>query len=164
MVKIIRWNPYREMSDIASMMNKMWVDAQLSDSGTSGINRWTIALDVIETASQFIVKASLPGVDPDEIDVSFVDDTLIIKGELKEYEAKEGDRYHLRERRFGKYERALELPKQIDRDNIQAHYASGVLTLMLPKSEEAKAKRVVVKPGEPADVLEGKFENLTSKN
>lgn len=164
MVKIVRWNPYREMSDISRWMDSIGLDARSSDSSMLELDHWTIAVDVIETDSQFILKASLPGANPDEIEVTFVDDTLIIKGELQQDEIKESDHYRLRERRFGKYERSLELPKQVDSEQIHASFEAGVLTLVLPKAEEAKAKRVIVKPGVPADVLKGKFENLTSNN
>jgi len=108
---------------------------------------WGLALDVSENDDEFVVKASLPGVNPDDIDITYDKDTLTIKGEIQEEKEEEDDgrRYYLRERRYGSFSRSFSLPSAIKADAIAATYESGVLTLHLPKAEEAKAKRIQVK-------------------
>jgi HSP20 family protein len=103
-----------------------------------------LPLDVIETEDEFIVKASLPGIDPDELDISLTDNVLTIKGEIKVEEA-EDVRYHLRERRFGMFQRSISLPVPVNADKVEAVYEHGVLTLHIPKAEEVKPKHISIK-------------------
>ncbi len=106
---------------------------------------WVLPLDVIETEDRFIVKASIPGVDPDDLDITFSDNILTIQGEIKpESEETEG-RYLLRERRFGLFQRSIALPERVEADKIEATYKDGVLILSIPKVEEIKPRRISVK-------------------
>ena len=106
---------------------------------------WALALDVAETEDKFIVKASLPGINPDELDITFTDNVLTIKGEIKEEQDIEEGKYHLRERRYGMFQRSIALPVPVDADKIEATYKDGVLTLSIPKVEEIKPKKISVK-------------------
>jgi len=106
---------------------------------------WALALDVIETEDKFIVKASLPGIDPDELDITFTDNVLTIKGEIKEEKDVEGSNYLLRERRYGIFQRSIALPEPVNADKIEAVYKDGILTLSIPKVEEIKPKKISVK-------------------
>ncbi|HEY80484.1 MAG TPA: Hsp20/alpha crystallin family protein [Anaerolineae bacterium] len=106
---------------------------------------WVLPLDVIETEDQFIVKASIPGIDPDDLDITFSDNILTIQGEIKaESEHPEG-RYLLRERGFGLFQRSIALPERVEADKIEATYKDGVLILSIPKVEEIKPKRISIK-------------------
>jgi HSP20 family protein len=118
---------------------------------------WGLALDVSENDDEFAVKASLPGVKPDDIEITYDKDTLTIKGEVKEEkeEKDEDRRYYMRERRYGSFSRSISLPSTIKSDAIDATYEAGVLTLHLPKAEEAKAKRIQVKSTETKKRLKG---------
>jgi HSP20 family protein len=106
---------------------------------------WALALDVIETEDAFIVKASLPGINPDELDITFTDNVLTIQGEIKQEQDVEEGKYHLRERRYGMFQRSIALPVPVDADKIEATYKDGVLTLSIPKVEEIKPKKISVK-------------------
>jgi len=105
----------------------------------------SLALDVVEQEEAFIVKASIPGVPADDVEITLTDNVLTIKGEMKgDKEVKEAN-YHLRERRFGSFLRSVTLPTAVDADKIEAINENGVLTLTLPKAEAVKPKKIEVK-------------------
>jgi len=123
-----------------------------------------LALDVSEMEDEFLVKASVPGMNPDDLEISFSGRTLTIKGETKSEEEKEGQRYHLRERRYGSFARSITLPAPINADSIEARYDAGVLTLHLPKTEEVKPKRIAIQAASGSKMLEGKAKDIAHKN
>lgn len=102
------------------------------------------AIDLVEEKEHLVVKAELPGVEKEKIEVSLDDGVLVIKGEKKEETETEGEGYHFSERRFGSFYRALELPAVVDAEKASASYADGVLEIRLPKVEEAKPKEIKV--------------------
>jgi HSP20 family protein len=105
---------------------------------------WAPAIDVFEKDDKFVVKAELPGMKEEDINVSVVGDTLTIKGERKaESEAKEKDYYYC-ERSYGSFSRSLALPSNVDAQKIEANYEDGVLEISLPKIPEVKPKKVSV--------------------
>jgi HSP20 family protein len=110
--------------------------------------QWGLAVDVVENKDDFTVKASVPGINPEDLEVSYGDDTLTIKGEVKSDNEIKENQYHLRERRYGSFARSISLPTKIKGDAIEASYQSGVLTLRLPKVEEVKPKRFAIKVGD----------------
>jgi HSP20 family protein len=111
-----------------------------------------LPLDMYQTADDVVVKATLPGVKPEEVDISISGDTLTIKGEHKEeQEVKEQDYFH-KERRYGAFSRSVALPVQVKSDKAEAIFENGILTLTLPKAEEVKPKQIKVKA---KAVLEG---------
>ncbi|PYM13233.1 MAG: heat-shock protein Hsp20, partial [Verrucomicrobia bacterium] len=107
-------------------------------------NGWTPALDVYEDKDNLIVKAELPGMKREEIDISFHDGTLTITGERKYEEKNEDAETYRAERFFGKFHRTLALPKPVQSDKATATYKDGILTVTLPKTEEAKPKQIQV--------------------
>jgi HSP20 family protein len=116
-----------------------------------------LPLDVSENGNEYIVKASLPGVNPDDIEITVNGNTVNIRGETSsEEEQKDGEAFHLRERRFGSFARSISLPTSIDANKIQAHSDNGVLTLEIPKAEEAKPKRIQVQGGGQRKTIEAK--------
>lgn len=156
MARLVRWDPYREMRTMRELTDRMmdrFFEGTVGDWQTSN---WGLALDVAEDEDEFVVKASVPGINPDDLDITVTKNTLMIKGEVKQEEEKEEERYHLRERRFGRFARSITLPTSVDADEIEANYENGVLILHLPKTEEMKPKRISVKSGEK--LLEGQFE------
>jgi HSP20 family protein len=106
---------------------------------------WSPALDIAESDQAVTVKVELPGMKPDDIDVSVQGDLLTLSGEKREEsEDKREDYYHV-ERRYGSFRRAIPLPASVDPDKIEARHRDGVLTITLPKSEQAKARKIDVK-------------------
>ncbi len=105
-------------------------------------------LDVVERDNEFVVKAEMPGMKKDDIDVSLENGVLTITAETKtETEEKEGNRVIRQERRYGKYLRSLRLGKEIDEKQVKASYKDGILELVLPKAEEVKPKKIAVNVG-----------------
>ena len=142
-----RYDPFRDMWALQNIVNR-WFDENTGASSTG--YEWAVPMDVVETPDHYLVKASVPGLNPDDLEITFTNGTLSIRGEVKDdlrFDDKDrkDSRFHLRERRFGVFQRSLVLPGTIQSDKIEAHYESGVLTLMLPKAEEIKPKRIAIR-------------------
>jgi HSP20 family protein len=114
----------------------------------------SLALDVKETPDKFVVTASVPGVPPSDIDITVLGDTLRIRGQRKEEVegSGEGNRWLLRERRFGAFERTVSLPSVVESDAATADFRDGVLTITLPKADVAKPRSIPVKGAAHRDV------------
>jgi HSP20 family protein len=109
------------------------------------VGSWNLALDVAEKGDVFTVKASLPGISPDDLNVTLEDNVLTIQGEVKEDETIEESNYHIRERRTGSFSRSVRFPVPVESDKVEAEFENGVLTLSIPKAEAVKPKRIAVK-------------------
>jgi len=105
---------------------------------------WAPALDVHENKDNFTVRVELPGIKREDIDVSLHDGALVITGERKEEKLPEGAEMHRQERFYGRFQRALTLPEPVAADKVKADYKDGILTITLPKTEEAKPKKIDV--------------------
>ena len=110
----------------------------------SPMTGWAPALDVHEDKDKFTIRVELAGLKREDIDVSLQDGALIISGERKEEKISEGTELHRQERYYGKFQRALTLPEPVAADKVKADYKDGVLTVTLPKTEEAKPKKIDV--------------------
>ena len=141
-----RFDPFREMVSMRRMMDRL-IDQGFTGDGDSVTADWALPLDVVEQNDQFIVKASLPGVKMDDIDVTFNNGVLSIKAEIKEDSEHKAEQYHLRERRWGSFSRSISMPSTIQADEIKAEYQDGILVLHLPKSEAMKPKRIAITQG-----------------
>ena len=150
---LTRIDPFSEMLSLRNAMDRLFDDFFAPSSAWDGHDAWSLALDVSESNDAYTVKAAIPGINPDEIEVTFTGNTLTIKGETKAEEEKEDQHYHLRERRYGSFTRSLTLPGKVEGDKINAAYEAGVLTLTLPKAEVAKPKRIAI---QMPKLLEGK--------
>ena len=109
------------------------------------VNGWSVPLDVVSDGDSVIVRASLPGVKPEDIEVTIEDGTLTIKGGAEVEEQTSDSNYLLRERRTGRYNRTVRLADSIDTANAETRYEDGVLTITLPKAEAKKARRLEIK-------------------
>jgi len=109
-------------------------------------------LDVIESDTEFVVKASVAGFDPENIEITYDDNTLSIKGEVKEdNENAEEGKYHIRERSFGSFSRSITMPGVIDAENISADTDNGILVVHLPKKPETQPKKISINPKKVID-------------
>ncbi len=161
---LTRWDPFREIMSIRNTMDRLF-DSVLS--GSTSIWQptvWDLALDVAESDDEYVVKASIPGINPDDLEITYSNNTLTIKGEVKEDKELEQAHYHLRERRCGSFARSVTLPAGIEADKIEATYEAGVLKLRLPKAEEVRPKKIAIKTGEKPKVIEAKASEVVSKN
>ena len=140
---IIRWDPFREMTSLQSQVNR------LADSLWSGRQEsWVPAVDVFDTDDAVVLKAELPGMKVDDIQIEVDDNVLTIKGERSFEEKVDEERYYRVERRYGSFQRSLALPQGVKPDDIQATYEDGVLEVTVPKAEAEKPKRIEVKPAQ----------------
>jgi HSP20 family protein len=144
---LTRWDPFGEMQTFREMMDRFFEEPFRSMPVVwgRGFEGFPLALDVVEDEDSFIVKASVPGVDPDDVEITLSENMLTIKGETKLEKDVEEKNYHLRERRYGSFTRTITLPIAVDADNVEATHEHGVLTLRLPKTEAVKPKRIAVK-------------------
>ncbi len=151
---LTRWDPFREFATMRNMMDRLF-DRTLETQGWSQPMSWDLALDVAENQDGFLVKASIPGINPGDLEITYTDNVLTIKGQTQEDKEINEDQYHLRERRYGTFSRSVTLPSKVKSDAIEASYDAGVLTLKLPKAEEVKPKRIAISVGQPK-MIEGK--------
>jgi HSP20 family protein len=149
-MSLVRWNPTRELaawpSDLFTMqrdINRMFDNFFRGDAAT--LAAWTPAVDIAESDDDYVVKVELPGVKKDDVKITVEANTLTIRGEKKQEREAKKENYHSVERSFGAFERSFTLPATIQSDRISAAYADGILTVMLPKSTEAKPKQIEVK-------------------
>ncbi len=143
---MVRWDPFREMVTLREAMDSLFENAMITPfTGGQQTMGGNLPLDVTENEDNFVVKASVPGIDPNDLEITVNSDVLTIKGETKAEDEKQGERYHLRERRWGSFSRSISLPTPVKTDAVEADYHNGVLTLTLPKTDEVKPKRITVK-------------------
>ncbi len=148
MTSIIRWDPLREVTGMRKMMDRLFDESfarPFSTALADGYGAGLPALDVYQTDNEIVVKAGLPGVKADEVQISVANGVLSIRGEVKEAKDERQGTYHLRERRYGSFARSISLPTDVDADKAHAEFDDGVLTLTLPKSEQVKPKTITVK-------------------
>ena len=147
MSRLVRWDPFREMVSVRNQMDQLVGDVLREPSGWNGNGEGglrRLALDVYEDDNGYSVTASMPGIDPEELDISFSENRLTIQGETQAQEVDESAKWHVRERQIGRYMRSITLPAAVNADSIGAAYEDGVLTLTLPKAEEVKPRRIAV--------------------
>lgn len=111
----------------------------------AGAAAWAPAVDVAEDEKQITVRAEIPGIDPKDVDVTVTGNQLVISGEKKESSERKEKSLHVRESRYGSFRRVVPLPTAVESKNVEAHCANGVLTVTLPKTQSAAAKRIDVK-------------------
>jgi len=145
MASIVRWEPFRDMTTLRDAMDRMFEERFLRP--LAPFAPWaqgTMAVDVYETHDSVVVKAPIPGVKAEDIQVSISGDTLTIKAEVKEEHEIKRESYLRRERRFGSSCRSVTLPGGLEAEKAEADYTDGILTLTLPKAEEVKPKTIKV--------------------
>ena len=148
MSTLVRWEPFRDMLSLRDRMDRLF--EEFTDRGwpgeeslTAGV--WKPPVDVYETKDSIVLKADLPEVNKEDVEISVQGNTLTLRGERKqEREVHEKDYYRM-ERSYGTFTRSFTLPGTVEPDKIEATFAGGVLTMTLPKKEESKPKQITVK-------------------
>jgi HSP20 family protein len=143
---IVRWEPFRDLMATQREFDRLFREA-FTPSGAEGevsTRTWAPPVDIYENGDSLVLKAELPGINPDDVEIRVEDNTLYLKGERKfEKEVKEQN-YHRVERTYGTFTRTFTLPNSVDADKVAANYKDGVLTLTMPKKEEAKPKTIKI--------------------
>ncbi len=147
-MSLMLFDPERELLSLRDAMDRLMEESFVLPSMIDTTRRngrvWGLAVDMFETDDHLVVKASVPGVKPENLNVTVQGETLTIKGEIKEEQEKKEGQYHYRERRQGAFSRSLTLPFPIQSEKVEATFENGVLTLTLPKAEEVKPRPIKV--------------------
>jgi len=145
-----RWEPFRGTVTLQEQVNRLFNDIFDHKSEESSLTAWEPSVDIYETEHELVVKADLPEVDPKDLDIRVENNILTIRGERK-FEKKVNEENYLRvERSYGSFARSFTLANTVNSEAIKADYQNGVLTLSIPKREEAKPKQIKVTVGTPA--------------
>ena len=147
---LTRWEPFRGATNLQDQINRVFNDVLERTGEESSLTAWAPAVDIYETEQELVVKADLPEVDPKDLDIRVENNILTIRGERK-FEKKVNEDNYLRvERSYGTFSRSFTLANTVNSEAIKADYQNGVLTLSIPKREEAKPKLIKVNVGTPA--------------
>jgi len=142
-----RWEPSRGATTLQEQVNRVFGDMLERAGDESNLTPWAPAVDIFETEHELVVKADLPEVNPQDLDIRVENNILTIRGERK-FENKVNEENYLRvERAYGSFSRSFSLANSVKSDAIKADYQNGVLTLSIPKREEAKPKQIKVNVG-----------------
>jgi HSP20 family protein len=152
MTTMMRWDPFQdlrsaqdEMAQMSPMLaHALGLNTQQANARASA---WMPALDISERKDAYLVTVELPGLKSEDLDITMEDGLLTIQGERQFTAESSEQQYHRVERRYGAFRRSITLPAQVQAEQIEASFDNGVLQILVPKAEEAKAKRIQVRPG-----------------
>jgi HSP20 family protein len=152
MTTMMRWDPFQDLrsaQDETAQMSPMLAHAlglhTQRDNGRA--TAWAPALDISERKDAYLVTVELPGLKPEDLDITMEDGLLTIQGERQFTAESSEQQFHRVERRYGAFRRAITLPAHVLAERIEASFEDGVLQILVPKAEEAKPKRIQVRPG-----------------
>jgi HSP20 family protein len=146
MTTLTRWEPWRELPSLRRAFERFFDEPfETRFPMPWRFDEFELAVDVAEDETAYIVKATMPGVKPEEVEVTLQNNVLTIQGEAKADKEINEERYHLRERRYGSFMRSLRMPANLKAEQIEAKHEDGVLTVRLPKMEEDKPKKIAIK-------------------
>ncbi len=140
---LVRWDPARELDTLQSEFNRLF-DVFSGSRPDARSHRWVPAMDLVESDRHLVLRADLPGMKRDDVDIEIKDNVLTISGQRRAEHEQKADGYHRVERAFGGFSRSLTLPEGTDHDAIAADFEDGVLEVRIPKPEERKPHRVAI--------------------
>jgi HSP20 family protein len=144
---LVRWDPTREVDSLQSEMNRLFdtfFGSGPANGATGGIRRWVSPMDLVETDDHLVLKADLPGLDTDDVNIEVKDGVLTVSGERTTEHEERADGFYRVERAFGGFSRSMSLPDNVDAERINASFDKGVLEVRIPKPEERKPHRVQI--------------------
>ena len=147
----LRWDHYNELISLREAMNRLFEESFVRPAGAAsgqlaGRTTRSLPLDVYQTDNEVVIKASVPGARPQNVEISIQGDTVAIRGEIEAESGVEEDAYLHRERPWGSFSRQIVIPIPLEAEKAEARYSDGVLTLTIPKAAAAKPKQIKVKP------------------
>jgi len=144
-MNLVRWEPFDQLMSLRQAMDKLFEESFVTPSRAFGGFGVAMPIDMYQTENEVVVKTALPGVKPEDIDITITGDTLHIRGENKADEKIKREDYIYQEQRYGAFSRSITLPSGLDTDKAEAKFEDGILTLTIPKSEEVKPKSIKIK-------------------
>ncbi|GIV96389.1 MAG: heat-shock protein Hsp20 [Herpetosiphonaceae bacterium] len=147
MTELARWNPTTEILSLRDAMDRLFEESFVRPWSLfwNGNGKFRPAMDVYETGDSYIVELTVPGLKPEQFDLTVTQTTLTVKGNVTQEERREQATYHLRERHYGNFVRTVEFPTTVNPDKVQAMLEHGILRIEVPKAEEAKPKKITIK-------------------
>ncbi|MDP9310449.1 MAG: Hsp20/alpha crystallin family protein [Chloroflexota bacterium] len=146
MSNIRRFDPFGEMLSLRDAMGQLFEDSFVNPARMGSRDALGMALDVSETQDSFVVDAVVPGLKPEDLDITIQDNVLMIRGETRQ-EQQTGQKqanYHVMERHYGRFSRAVSLPTAVNADQVRATLEHGILHLEIPKAEQVKPRKITV--------------------
>lgn len=140
-MKLVKWEPIHEITSLQNQIDRLFSDFWKENKS---LNLQHPPLEVSETKDSYLVKADLPGVNKDNIDVSLSNNVLTIKAERKEEKNEDSETYHHKEISYGSFKKQFTFSSNTDAENIKAKYADGVLELVVPKVDKDNSKKIVI--------------------
>lgn len=164
MATLVRWDPARELDTLQSDVNRLF-DSFFGRRGEAGgaaqaRRRWVPAMDLVETGDSLVLRADLPGLGRDDVEVEVKDGVLTVSGERRAEHEDKREGYHRGERSFGQFSRSLELPKGVDPESVSAEFENGVLEVRIPKPAERQPTRVEIGRGAERSEADGRAEAI----
>ncbi len=153
---LTRFEPFPTASTLQDQLNRVFNDVLGRGGEESNLTTWAPAVDIFETEHELVVKADLPDIDPKDLDIRVENNILTIRGERKFEKKVDQDNYLRVERTYGSFARSFTLASTVNSEAIKADYQNGVLTLSIPKREEAKPKQIKVNVGTAAAAAAGR--------
>ena len=144
---IVRWDPVREVDSLQSEVNRVFDAFFGNGSGRGAGRRWIPAMDLVEAGDELVLRADLPGLDKDDVEIEVKDGVLTVSGERRAEHTEKSEGAYRVERSFGSFSRSLTLPKGVDAGRVAADFDKGVLEVRIPKPEETKPTRVEIGRG-----------------
>jgi HSP20 family protein len=148
---LIRWEPAREVDTLQNEVNRVF-DAFFGNGPGTRVRRWVPAMDLVETDDQLVLRADLPGLTKEDVELEVKDGVLTVSGERKAEHEEKSEGYYRVERAFGRFSRSLTVPDGIDAETITAAFEDGVLEVRIPKPAERKPHRISIGAEAGADV------------
>ena len=148
MATITRWDPFQDVLSLREAMNQLMEESFVRPATAQNGKNFVPALDLSETGEGYLVEAALPGVKPEDVEITVENNVLTIKGETRKETDDKQRNFHRIERRFGSFQRTIGLPTTVKADAIQASLTNGILRLEIPKAEEVKPRKISVNVGE----------------
>ena len=148
MATVTRWDPFQDVLSLREAMNQLVEESFVRPAAGQNGKNFVPALDFSETAEGYLVEAALPGIKPEDVEVTVENNVLTIKGETRQETDNKQRNFHRVERHFGSFQRTIGLPTTVKADAIQASLTNGVLRLEIPKAEEVKPRKISVNVGE----------------
>jgi HSP20 family protein len=145
-MNIIKYDPFREMRSLQDEVNRLFASSfSRGDDNELMRGAWSPSVDIFENKDQIVLEADLPGMRPEDVDISIENNLLTIRGERRFEKKDEGDNFHRVERSYGSFARSFTLPPTVSSENANAEFENGLLRLTLAKREEAKPRRIEIK-------------------
>ena len=154
---LIRWEPVRELNTIQSEMNRLFNTFFDTPTGNGGsqLRRWVPAMDLVEVENAFVLRADLPGLSEQDVNIEVEDNVLTVSGERKAEHEERKEGYYRVERASGSFRRSLTLPEGVDPESVSANFEHGVLEIRIPKPQQRTPRKVAISVGGDAKPIEG---------